>query len=346
MAARACSAASAPRPTATARRADLAGLDPRLAARRPRGRLRRLEPAPRSARGGRRLRSAEGRLARPTSRTWTGGSPPSPTRSRRPPAGARSATPRAPAPPAVSASRCWRSGRPVPRRFALRPGVDLVMDATDFDARLAGADLVITGEGRIDAQTAFGKTALGVARRAAGRRRAVHRGRWRRRTRGDRGACRGRRGRGARRRATADGRGGDGGRHRRRSNAAGSASRGCCPSPPEGTGPSRTGRPASTSGLLELLRRIGAPDHPVSPGMTKGTNRSLPPSDDLPQPSGPSPTDRSRTVRRRQRAARKDQIVSIQGSRRSSSSLGIADAARRSSSSPSWCRSSCCWSRG
>ena len=52
------------------------------------------------------------------------------------------------------------------RSFALRPGVDLVMDATDFDARLARADLVITGEGRIDAQTAFGKTALGVAKRA------------------------------------------------------------------------------------------------------------------------------------------------------------------------------------
>ena len=50
--------------------------------------------------------------------------------------------------------------------FALRPGVDLVMESTDFDARLAGADLVLTGEGRIDAQTAFGKTALGVARRA------------------------------------------------------------------------------------------------------------------------------------------------------------------------------------
>ena len=41
------------------------------------------------------------------------------------------------------------------------------MEATDFDARLADADLVITGEGRIDAQTGFGKTALGVARRAA-----------------------------------------------------------------------------------------------------------------------------------------------------------------------------------
>ncbi len=53
------------------------------------------------------------------------------------------------------------------RSFALRPGVDLVMDATDFAARLAQAGLVITGEGRIDAQTAFGKTALGVAKRAA-----------------------------------------------------------------------------------------------------------------------------------------------------------------------------------
>ena len=50
--------------------------------------------------------------------------------------------------------------------FALRPGVDLVMDATDFEVRLAMADLVLTGEGRIDAQTGFGKTALGVARRA------------------------------------------------------------------------------------------------------------------------------------------------------------------------------------
>jgi glycerate kinase len=53
------------------------------------------------------------------------------------------------------------------RRFALRPGIDLVFEATDFAQRLATADLVITGEGRIDAQTGFGKTALGVARRAA-----------------------------------------------------------------------------------------------------------------------------------------------------------------------------------
>jgi glycerate kinase len=52
------------------------------------------------------------------------------------------------------------------RSFALRPGVDLVMEATDFTGKLARADLVVTGEGRVDEQTAFGKTALGVARRA------------------------------------------------------------------------------------------------------------------------------------------------------------------------------------
>jgi glycerate kinase len=52
------------------------------------------------------------------------------------------------------------------RSLSLEPGVDLVMAATGFDAKLATANIVVTGEGRIDAQTAFGKTALGVARRA------------------------------------------------------------------------------------------------------------------------------------------------------------------------------------
>ena len=50
--------------------------------------------------------------------------------------------------------------------LALQPGVDLVAREVELDTKLARADLVITGEGRIDAQTAFGKTALGVARRA------------------------------------------------------------------------------------------------------------------------------------------------------------------------------------
>lgn len=48
----------------------------------------------------------------------------------------------------------------------LVPGVDVVMEETDLRDKLAGAALVITGEGRIDAQTAFGKTALGVAKLA------------------------------------------------------------------------------------------------------------------------------------------------------------------------------------
>lgn len=53
------------------------------------------------------------------------------------------------------------------RAFALRPGVDLVMEATGFDVKLSRADVVITGEGRVDRQTAYGKTALGVSRRAS-----------------------------------------------------------------------------------------------------------------------------------------------------------------------------------
>ncbi len=52
------------------------------------------------------------------------------------------------------------------RSLAILPGIDLLMEATGFAEKLLGADLVVTGEGRIDAQTAFGKTALGVARRA------------------------------------------------------------------------------------------------------------------------------------------------------------------------------------
>ena len=59
------------------------------------------------------------------------------------------------------------------RAFTIRPGVELVMELTAFGERLAASDLVLTGEGRIDEQTAFGKTALGVARRAADAGRAV-----------------------------------------------------------------------------------------------------------------------------------------------------------------------------
>jgi glycerate kinase len=53
------------------------------------------------------------------------------------------------------------------RAVAVRPGVEVCMELTGFTAALESADLVLTGEGRIDRQTAFGKTAQGVARRAA-----------------------------------------------------------------------------------------------------------------------------------------------------------------------------------
>ncbi len=48
----------------------------------------------------------------------------------------------------------------------LASGIELVLDAADFDARLAGADLVITGEGCIDAQSAQGKVLSGILRHA------------------------------------------------------------------------------------------------------------------------------------------------------------------------------------
>ena len=48
----------------------------------------------------------------------------------------------------------------------LRPGVEMVVDAVGLVGTLRGADLVITGEGRMDRQSAFGKTPVGVARAA------------------------------------------------------------------------------------------------------------------------------------------------------------------------------------
>ena len=46
-------------------------------------------------------------------------------------------------------------------------GVEVVLDLVGLDAALAGADLVVTGEGSLDAQTLAGKAVRGVAQRAA-----------------------------------------------------------------------------------------------------------------------------------------------------------------------------------
>ena len=45
----------------------------------------------------------------------------------------------------------------------LRPGINILLDASGFAEKIDGADLVLTGEGRIDHQTACGKTISGVA---------------------------------------------------------------------------------------------------------------------------------------------------------------------------------------
>ena len=48
----------------------------------------------------------------------------------------------------------------------LRAGIDVVLDLTDFDRQAAQAELIITGEGRLDSQSLRGKVVVGVARRA------------------------------------------------------------------------------------------------------------------------------------------------------------------------------------
>ncbi|MGW5721177.1 glycerate kinase [Amycolatopsis sp. NPDC003865] len=51
----------------------------------------------------------------------------------------------------------------------VRPGIELLLDLLGFDAALAGASLVVTGEGSLDEQTLAGKAPAGVARAAAAR---------------------------------------------------------------------------------------------------------------------------------------------------------------------------------
>ena len=48
----------------------------------------------------------------------------------------------------------------------LQMGIDTVLDVTDFVNLAAGADLIFTGEGKIDGQSLRGKVVIGVARRA------------------------------------------------------------------------------------------------------------------------------------------------------------------------------------
>lgn len=48
----------------------------------------------------------------------------------------------------------------------LEPGIDIVLDTISLEAEIKDADIVVTGEGRLDAQTVMGKTPAGVAKLA------------------------------------------------------------------------------------------------------------------------------------------------------------------------------------
>ena len=48
----------------------------------------------------------------------------------------------------------------------LKSGIDTLLDLTDFDSRIKGADLIITGEGCADAQSCHGKVMQGIGLRA------------------------------------------------------------------------------------------------------------------------------------------------------------------------------------
>lgn len=52
---------------------------------------------------------------------------------------------------------------------SMKPGIETVLDLVGFDSLLEGVDLVVTGEGRIDWQSAFGKVPSGVGKRCKAR---------------------------------------------------------------------------------------------------------------------------------------------------------------------------------
>ncbi|MDC7290044.1 glycerate kinase [Blautia schinkii] len=48
----------------------------------------------------------------------------------------------------------------------LKPGIEAVLDVVDFDKKIRNADVIFTGEGKIDSQSVWGKVIAGVGRRA------------------------------------------------------------------------------------------------------------------------------------------------------------------------------------
>jgi glycerate kinase len=47
----------------------------------------------------------------------------------------------------------------------LKPGIETILDIVNFDKLIQDVDLVVTGEGRIDGQSVYGKVPVGIAKR-------------------------------------------------------------------------------------------------------------------------------------------------------------------------------------
>lgn len=86
-------------------------------------------------------------------------------------ASAGSAALRAAEAPGAGAAGGIGYGALVGLRAAFRPGIEVLLDVLGFAGALARADLVITGEGSLDAQSLHGKAPVGVA--SAARRRGI-----------------------------------------------------------------------------------------------------------------------------------------------------------------------------
>lgn len=55
----------------------------------------------------------------------------------------------------------------------LKPGIEAILDIVEFDRIVEEADLVITGEGKLDEQTIYGKVPTGVSKRCIGKKAKV-----------------------------------------------------------------------------------------------------------------------------------------------------------------------------
>ena len=129
----------------------------RLRDRRAAGGVRRAHPVPRR---GRRVRPAEGR--HPGAGRAADGAP----RTARPPLPATSTASTSPRSTAPARPAAWPAASPRSAAGSCA-GFDLVADHVDLERRISAADVVVTGEGHLDAQSLEGKVVGGVCELAA-----------------------------------------------------------------------------------------------------------------------------------------------------------------------------------